>query len=170
MKATSKRTRKRSSHSEHSEIATPLAAGAIGAIALTALHETMRHVVRNPPRMDIVGERALAKSMEAMDIDPPRGKNLYASAMVMDVVSNGLFYTLVGRGRRVWMRGAVLGTLAGLGAVLLPPVLGLGKRPVGQTMRTKAMTFAYYLTGGLVAAASSRAMDGRDGSNGRVRR
>jgi hypothetical protein len=50
-------------------------------------------------------------------------------------------------------RGIALGALAGLGAVVLTPVLGLPRRHRGSTLRTQAMTVALYALGGVAAGA-----------------
>lgn len=133
-----------------------LAAGLAGAVALTLVHESMRRVTPNAPRMDVLGERAIAKSMRAFGVRPPREPRLHQLALVGDIATNTLFYALVGRGPGAWLRGAFLGTLAGVGAVLLPPVLGLGRWPRGTNRATKFMTCGYYVTGAITAAAASR--------------
>ena len=143
-------------------VVTSLAAGLAGAAVLTAVHETTRRVTPDAPRMDILGERAIAKLMRGAGKSPPRGKKLHRLALGGDIVSNSLYYALVGSGRDAWVRGAGLGLAAGIGAVVLPPVLGLGRAPRGVTPRTKAMTVAYYLAGGLAAAAVSRLISQAD--------
>ena len=55
-------------------------------------------------------------------------------------------------------RGAALGAVAGLGAVVLPPLMGLGSRPSARTPQTAAMAFGWYLLGGLAAAAVHRGL------------
>src|SRR5687768_11547061 len=133
-----------------SPVVTSLAAGLAGAAVLTAVHETTRRVTPAAPRMDVLGERAIAKLMRGAGRTPPRGKKLHRLALGGDIVSNSLYYALIGSGGRdAWVRGAALGLAAGVGAVLLPPVLGLGRAPRGVTARTKAMTVGYYLLGGL---------------------
>ena len=146
-------------------VVTSLAAGVAGAAVLTAVHETTRRVTPDAPRMDILGERAIAKIMRGAGKMPPRGKTLHRLALGGDMVSNSLYYAMVGSGRDAWVRGAALGLAAGVGAVLLPPVLGLGRAPRGMTARTKAMTVGYYLVGGLAAAAVSRLLAAAAGQN-----
>jgi hypothetical protein len=79
------------------------------------------------------------------------------------VVSNSLYYALVGVGgpSGALARGAALGALAGLGAVALPPLMGLGHRPGARTVQTAAMTFGWYLIGGLAAALAYRGLASR---------
>ena len=149
-------------HSRHgsrrSPLARALAAGAAGAAAVTGINETVRHATTDAPRLDELGQRGLAKSMRAAGATPPRGSKLYWSAMAGDVALNTLYYALAGTGRGALKRGGLLGTAAGIGAILLPPLLGLGKSPRGRTRKVKAMTFAYYVLGGLVAGAVGRSM------------
>jgi len=141
-------------------VVTSLTAGVAGAAVLTAVHETTRRVTPAAPRMDILGERAITKLMRGAGKTPPRGKKLHRLALGGDLVSNSLYYAMVGSGRDAWLRGAGLGLAAGLGAVLLPPVLGLGRARPGLTARTKAMTVGYYVMGGLAAAAVARLLSG----------
>ena len=142
---------------------TALIAGAAGAIVLTLVHETARHVSDDAPRVDIIGERALAKGMRAMNMTPPRGNKLYASAMALDLISNTLYYALVGIGskRYVFTRGALLGAAGGLGTIVLSPLLGLGRKERGTTTKTQAMTLSWYLLGGFAAATVARILGRR---------
>src|SRR5207237_1240532 len=113
--------------------ATSLAAGLAGAVAVTAVHETTRRLTPRAPRMDILGERGIAKLVLAAGRTPPGGVRLHRLALGGALVSNSLYYALVGTGRGAWKRGAALGLLAGVAAVVLPPVLGLGRAPRGLT-------------------------------------
>jgi hypothetical protein len=80
-----------------------------------------------------------------------------------DLLANAAYYALVGVGsptpREAWVRGAALGAAAGVGAVVLPPLMGLGKKPRGTNPTTQAMTVAWYLAGGLVAAGVYQLID-----------
>ncbi|MEA2695189.1 MAG: hypothetical protein QOJ16_4576 [Acidobacteriota bacterium] len=133
-----------------------LGGGTAGAVALTALHETARRVLPNAPRADLLGERAIDRSLRALGRRPPSGPQLHRWALAGDLLSNSLFYSLVGShgGRKAWLRGSLLGLGAGLGAVVLPGPLGLGSRPSTRTPATVAMTLAWYVAGGLAAAAA----------------
>ena len=134
-----------------------LGSGLVGACALTLIHETARRFIKDAPRMDVVGMRAIAKTMRAVDVEPPTP--LHEAALVGDIVSNSLFYSLVGAGDRedALRNGALLGLDAGLCAVFLPEPLGLGRQPTERAPATQAMTVAWYLAGGLAAAAAYRA-------------
>lgn len=133
-----------------------LASGAAGASALTLLHESARRLRPEAPRMDVLGMRALARTLRAAKIKPPERDRLHTLTLAGDLLANGLFYSLVGTGRGVWWRGALLGIGAGIGGVVLPPLLGLGAKPSARTTQTKVMTVAWYLAGGLAAAAVAR--------------
>ncbi len=136
-----------------------LAAGFAGAIALTALHETARRLrPADAPRMDVLGMRGLRKLLGKADAPQPNPDTLFNLTMAGDILSNGLYYTLVGSGRHSVHRGLALGALAGVGGVLLPGPLGLGEAPTNRTPQTQAMTVAWYTAGGLVAGAVARAL------------
>ncbi|WP_276498757.1 hypothetical protein [Pontibacter litorisediminis] len=138
-----------------------VAGGVAGACALTLLHETVRRVVPNAPRMDILGMRAISKLMNMAGEEPPRDKEeLHNWSLVGDIVSNSVYYSLAGTGKDAWWRGAILGAAAGVGGVLLPGPMGLGEEPSNRTPKTQAMTIGYYLLGGLVAAAVGYALSG----------
>ncbi|HEX8429017.1 hypothetical protein [Hymenobacter sp.] len=134
-----------------------LASGLAGAVALTLLHETVRHLrPHDAPRMDVLGMRALRKMLGKAEAPQPDEPTLFDLTMAGDLLSNGLYFSLVGRGKNVWWRGAALGVAAGVGGVILPGPLGLGEAPSNSTPETKLMTVAWYTVGGLVAAGASR--------------
>jgi hypothetical protein len=138
-----------------------LGSGIAGALALTAVHQTAAHTIPHAPRMDVIGRRAIARSAAALGATPPAGPRLQGAALAGDIVSNSLFYSLValgsGRGRDVWRRGLVLGLAAGVGAAVLPPILGLGRQPGHRGLFTHMLTVLWYTLGGLAAAATLRA-------------
>jgi hypothetical protein len=131
--------------------------GLAGATVLTLVHQLARRVTPDAPRMDILGMRGLRKLLAAADAPQPDHDTLYNATMAGDLLSNGLYYSLVGTGENVWWRGAGLGLAAGIGGVYLPGPLGLGDGPSNRTPQTKLMTVAWYTLGGLVAAGVSQA-------------
>ena len=133
-----------------------LAAGIVGSTVLTLIHESVRRVNPDAPRMDILGMRSIAKTMRSLGTEPPEEDTLFGITMANDLVGNGLYYSLVGTGKNVWLRGAILGLAAGVGGVVLPGPMGLGEAPSNRTPQTQAMTVAWYLAGGLAAAAASK--------------
>src|SRR5690349_14321534 len=93
-----------------------LVSGLVGATTLTVLHETVRHIVSDAPRADVLGMGALDVTLRALDTPPPRDEVLHSWALVGDLIANSLYYSFVGVGsvRRTWQRGALLGLLAGV--------------------------------------------------------
>ncbi|SFE60889.1 hypothetical protein [Spirosoma endophyticum] len=131
-----------------------LGSGLAGACALNILHETVRHFVDEAPRVDIVGERAIKKMVKKVGQEPPTGDALYTWTLGSDIVSNALYYSLVGlaKPKHAVLAGGALGLAAGVGAVGLPGPMGLGTAPTKRTPATAAMTIGWYLVGGLVTA------------------
>ena len=79
-----------------------------------------------------------------------------------DLVLNSLYYSLVGlKGTdKAFQTGTGLGMAAGVGAVVLPGRMGLGDEMTARTSQTEIMTVAWYLAGGLAAAAAYQAFSG----------
>ncbi|MBO2008564.1 hypothetical protein [Hymenobacter negativus] len=136
-----------------------LSAGLAGALVLTAIHETARRLrPEDAPRMDVLGMRGLRKLLHKASAPQPDEDTLFGMTMAGDVVSNSLYYSLVGSGRHAVRRGLLLGLAAGVGGVVLPGPLGLGEAPSNRTPQTKLMTVAWYTAGGLIAGAVARAL------------
>lgn len=140
-----------------------MASGAAGAVTLNVIHETARHLIPEAPHVQRVAMRAIARPMRRLGRTPPGEERLYLWAMAGDLVSNALYYSMVGLGRprHPWARGAVLGLAGGLGAVALPGPLGLGSEPVARSPATRVMTVAWYTLGGLAAAAAFQSLRSR---------
>jgi hypothetical protein len=134
-----------------------IAAGASGAGTLTALHQAGRARLRHPPRMDVYGKRVLKRAGVRA-----RGEALEREALAGDLLANGVFYALVAaaRPRLAPWGGLGLGLAAGLGALLLPQRLGLGRRPARARRSTALLTVAWYAAGGLAAGLVARALAG----------
>ena len=145
-----------------------MAAGAAGAGATTILHELTRRLTPDAPRVDLLGMQALARLLRATGTAPPAGDALYTLTLAGDLASNTAYFGVVGAGprERAVALGAALGLVAGAGAVLLPPSLGLSGATTGRTRATAALTVALYTAGGLVAGAAYRALPDR-GAQGR---
>ncbi|MGV3540119.1 MAG: hypothetical protein ACO1OQ_09920 [Rufibacter sp.] len=130
--------------------------GLAGAVAVTAVHETVRRFYPNAPRMDILGMRAISKGLHAVGQTPPEGQTLHTWSLIGDIISNSLYYSLTGSGKKGLLRGSILGAAAGVGGVLLPGPMGLGTTPSNRTRTTQAMTIGYYLLAGVVAGATAK--------------
>lgn len=135
---------------------TSIVGGLVGAVALNILHETNRKFCSSAPRIDKVGKQALSKSLKYAGITPPKGKKLYQATLVADVVSNALYYSVIGatNPKHLFLRGAAVGLIAGIGAVTLTKPLGLDDSPVNKNATASALTIGYYLFGGLVTATA----------------
>lgn len=140
-----------------------LIAGLAGALALTTVHQLGQHWVDVAPRMDVVGMRALAGMRERAGMGVPDRETLYRQTLAGDIASNALYYSLVGVGGRDgrWWRGAALGAMAGVGALLLPRPLGLGDPPHSESHTNQVLTVAWYTVGGLATAAMLGLLDRR---------
>lgn len=132
-----------------------LIGGLVGATVLTLLNESARQTIKNAPRIDVLGKRAIAKPLMKMGVAPPKDDNLYWITLASDIFSNTLYYGSISLGdeKNAYRNGALLGLAAGVGAVVLPAPLGLGNDTTARTGQTELMTVAWYLAGGLAAAA-----------------
>jgi hypothetical protein len=71
------------------------------------------------------------------------------------------YYGLAGMGSKkgVWVRGVLLGLVAGITAVVLPKPLGLPEGSRDKNLATQLMTIGLYLIGGIVAAATTQLVE-----------
>lgn len=136
-------------------------AGVAGAGALTLVHQAARLVTPHAPRMDVLGKRALRGAYRQFGVGPRSDRALEREALAGDMVANSAYYSLIGMGSResVWARGLALGLAAGVGALMLPKPIGLGDPPHADRVDTQVMTVAWYVLGGLMAAAAFAARD-----------
>jgi hypothetical protein len=137
-----------------------LTSGAVGAVALTTIHELARRRFPNAPRMDVLGMRALRQYVPALEHERPRSTRLHQLALAGDLVANTLYYSAVPAANpaRTWTRAAALGLAAGVGALLLPERLGLGAPPASELRANQAMTLAWYVAGAVAAAVAANGM------------
>jgi hypothetical protein len=141
-----------------------LISGAAGAAALTAVHQAARAITDNAPRMDVVGMRALSRGAEAGGAEASNTHTgLYRATLAGDLIVNSAYYSLATN----YTRGAALGLLAGVGALVLPQKLGLGAPPKSELLSNQVMTVGWYLIGGLVAAATAQWLAARRGDAAR---
>jgi len=130
-----------------------LLAGLGGAVALNIIHESLKRAGDGMPRVDLLGEEALQKSLVCVGANPIEDEStLYKATLAADVVSNAVYYSLIGLGSKkyVWQRAIGLGIAAGIGALALPKPMGLNPEPVTKTRKAAGLTVAYYLAGALV--------------------
>lgn len=129
--------------------------GVAGACTVTLLHESIKKIIPQAPRMDLLGMNAISKGLKAAGIRTPVGATLYTMALAGDLLSNSIYYSLAGIGseKNVWLKSSALGLAAGLSAVFLPAPLGLNEKYSNRTNQTKLMTVGLYVAGALVTTA-----------------
>lgn len=134
---------------------TVLAGGLAGATAVTLIHESIKAVVPQAPRMDRLGMEAISKGLRKANKSVPNENALFTMALAGDLLSNAIYYSAAGIGseKNIWLRSSALGLAAGLGAVLLPGPLGLSKQHSNRTLSTQIMTVGLYVAGSLVTTA-----------------
>lgn len=137
-----------------------LLAGLAGSAALTGIHEVMRKNIPDSPRMDLLGMQSLSKLLKMVGAPVPGQARLFGWTFFGDLGSNAFYYSLVAKGNpdKTWMKGALLGLAAGVGAVVLPKPMHLNEKASAKTPFTALATIAIYLAGGLVAAAIASTM------------
>jgi hypothetical protein len=102
---------------------------------------------------------ALSGMLRSTGIQPPKGRALYSSTLLADLVSNGAYFASVGgRGGRPLMRGLLLGLAAGVGAVALPPVMKLSSETTSRTGTTALLSVGLYTLGGVIAGLTYEAL------------
>lgn len=134
--------------------------GLIGALALNVVHSVAKRFDSAAPAVDKVGEEAMKKTVRAAGFQPPKGNALVAATFGADVASNAMLYTMIGYGgdKHLILRGALLGTVVGLATLTIPEQAGLDTQPIKKTERTKVMTVAWYVLGGMAAGLAIKAM------------
>ena len=137
-----------------------LLAGLGGAVALNIIHESLKHCKSDMPRIDLLGEEALQKSLHYFGTEIKDENNLYKATLAGDLISNALYYSVIGTGspKYLWARAAAVGLAAGIGAVTMPKPLGLDPEPVAKTPKVKVLTVAYYVAGALVTGGILKAL------------
>lgn len=141
-----------------------LLAGLGGAIALNILHESLKKFDNDMPRIDKLGEEALQKGLDQAGSKIDNQDNLYAATLGADLISNALYFSMIGAGnpKHVWPKAMALGLIAGTGAVELAAPLGLDPDTVAKTTKTKSLTVGYYLFGALVTGGILKIMEKRN--------
>jgi hypothetical protein len=144
----------------------PIAAiggGLAGACTITLIHEAMRKIVPEAPRLDLLGMNAISKGMHAAGTSVPNNRKLFAWSLAGDLVSNSIYYSLAGIGKEknVWVRSSLLGLAAGISAVTLPGQLGLNGKHTKRTLSTKAITVGLYVAGALITTGVMKLLEHR---------
>jgi hypothetical protein len=143
------------------KVSAGLAGGLAGTLTVASIHEALRRVTPDAPRMDILDMELIRKGLKSLNKDVPEENELQRWAVGAELFCDTAYYGLAAMGdkKRVWFRGALLGLIAGVTAVILPKPLGLPPEPSSKTPATQLMTIGLYLAGGLVAAAITQLVD-----------
>src|SRR5688572_13781792 len=148
------------------KISAAIAGGLAGTLTVATIHEGLRRITPDAPRMDILDIELLRKGLEIVNKEVPEEVELRRWAIGGELFCDTVYYSLVAIGdeKGIWFRGALLGMIAGVTAVILPRPLGLPEEPSNKTFGTQVMTVGLYLMGGLVAAAVAQMVDNPQGS------
>jgi hypothetical protein len=140
---------------------TSLIGGFAGACALTLINQAVSRMDKDAPRLDLLGMNAIAKLIKSPQSAPLLVRNLLPMSVAGDLVSNSLYYGMASgnSSNQRLLKGLLLGLGAGIGAVALPKPIGLEESHTNRTTKTQAMTIAWYVLGGLVAAATMNAIE-----------
>lgn len=137
-----------------------LAGGLAGACAVTILHEIIKKIDDEAPRLDLLGMESVSKGLDSMGATVPDDDTLYKETLAGDIASNTIYYSLAGVGKEdTVLKGGALGLLGGIGAIYMPQLFGLNQQHTGRTEKTKALTTLYYSLGGLVASEVMKLVD-----------
>ena len=139
-----------------------LGSGVAGAISLTLLHQLLKKVHPDAPRVDQLGMQAIAKGLDQLGINPPREHTLFKSSLAGDLLFNSIYYSFTAAGKIPLLSASLLGLGAGVGAVALPGPMGLDERFTARNASTKALAIGIYLFGGLAAAAIYKLLSTED--------
>jgi hypothetical protein len=136
--------------------------GFAGAATLTILNESVKKLDKNAPTLDLLGMNAIAKVVQGPK-GVPLGDKVKPVSVAGDLISNSLYFGMANGGSKnsTLIRGALLGLGAGVGAVTLAKPLDLDPQMANATTKTKALTIAWYVIGGLVAAAVINLFDNK---------
>lgn len=140
------------------KVSAAVAGGLAGTLTVASLHEALRRVTPDAPRMDLLDMELIRKGLKSIHKEVPEEDELERWAVGGELVCDTAYYGLTGMGSKkgIWLRGALLGLVAGVTAVVLPKPLGLPEEPSNKTLATQLMTIGLYLIGGLVAAATTQ--------------
>ena len=138
-----------------------LAGGLAGTLTVAALHEALRRITPDAPRMDILDMELIRKGLKTIHKNVPAEDELQRWAVGGELLADTAYYSVTGLGGKkgVWVRGTLLGLFAGITAVVLPKPLGLPATPSNKTVGTQLMTMGLYLVGGLAAAAATQLVE-----------
>lgn len=135
-----------------------LAGGLAGAVSMTILHELTRKLApATAPRLDKLETQATARLLENSGLHSLTQPGLNKTALAGDIIGNTLYYSLAGtKINKAMSTGGLLGLSAGIGALQLPGILGLGNRHTNNSPKQRWLTIGLYVAGGLIAAGVTK--------------
>jgi len=138
-----------------------LAGGFAGACVVTLINEVVRRFDKGAPRIDLLGQEAVAELHHQAGDEVPTKEKLYWEALAADLISNTVYFSIAGTNdKHTEIQGGMQGIMAGLGAVYAPGLVNaLNVEHTAGTDKKKALTTAYYFIGGMVAAEVMKAVD-----------
>jgi len=150
------------------KISAAAAGGLAGTITVASLHEALRRITPNAPRMDLLDMELIRKGLKNMNKEVPSEAELQRWAVGSELFCDTAYYGLAGIGgkKSALLRGALLGLVAGITAVVLPKSFGLHEELSNKTLSTRLMTIGLYLAGGLVAAATAQLVNNAKNNDG----
>jgi hypothetical protein len=149
------------------KVSAGLAGGLAGTLTVASIHEALKRVTPDAPRMDVLDMELIRKGLKSFNKEVPGEDELQRWAVGGELFCDTAYYGLVAIGGKkgVWLRGALLGLIAGVTAVVLPKPLGLSEKASNKTLGTQIMTVGLYLMGGLAASAITQLVDDDESNN-----
>jgi hypothetical protein len=149
------------------KVSAGLAGGLAGTLTVASIHEALKRVTPDAPRMDVLDMELIRKGLKSFNKEVPGEDELQRWAVGGELFCDTAYYGLVAIGGKkgVWLRGALLGLIAGVTAVVLPKPLGLSEEASNKTLGTQIMTVGLYLMGGLAASAITQLVDDDESNN-----
>jgi hypothetical protein len=149
------------------KVSAGLAGGLAGTLTVASIHEALKRVTPDAPRMDVLDMELIRKGLKSLNKEVPGEDELQRWAVGGELFCDTAYYGLVAMGGKkgVWLRGALLGLIAGVTAVVLPKPLGLSEEASNKTLGTQIMTVGLYLMGGLAASAITQLVDDDESNN-----
>ena len=134
-----------------------MSSGVVAAATVAGLQQLTRRLMYDAPRLDVLGERLIEKAFARFGRKPPESARAL-SWVLGNVGSDTLLFALVGAGapRRPFVRGALVGAVTGVAALVVPPALGISTKYTARTWRTALTTVGLYVAAGLSAAGATR--------------
>lgn len=127
-------------------------AGFAGSVVLTIVHQLFKKKSNNVPHLDQVGEKALQKSLEIVDVKISDENTLFTSAMAGNIVGNAVLFSSLAASQSMtkMIYGTLGATAIGAGSSISMADKLLFDNEATDTSQKKWMTTGYYLLGSIV--------------------